>query len=260
MPELPEMHAYRQKIETEVGGAELVESTFTTTKRLNVPADEIASAIDKSRLNAVERSGKEILLRFDGGDTLGIHLMITGKFVVGPADQEPPGGRVASFKFDNGKTLHVRDRKRLAKFKLNPEPATAPDALSAQVDANYLRECFAKQPRTNVKTFLMDQDRIGGIGNAYSDEILWASRIAPQSKCGKLPDDVVETLAATIHDVLTGAVDLVGSLEDPLDYREARNLSVHDPNRDTSPNGAEITTATIAGRTAYFTDEQVMYA
>jgi formamidopyrimidine-DNA glycosylase len=262
MPELPEMHAYRGKLEDNFSGRTLVECAFASATRSNVPVDEIASAIEGRRLTAVERSGKELLLRFDGGDVLAIHLMLAGRLNVEPIGQQPPAGRIASFEFDDGKVLHVRDREGWARLKFNPEPIAAPDALSPKLDAAYLKECFAKSPRRNVKAFLTDQKRIRGIGNAYSDEILWACRIAPQSRCGKLPDEAVEALAAAIHDVLTEAVDLVGGLADPSDYRQARlrDLKVHNRTRDTSPRGAPIKTATVAGNKTYFTDEQVVYA
>jgi formamidopyrimidine-DNA glycosylase len=212
-------------------------------------------------LTAVERSGKELLLRFDSGDVLAVHLMLAGRFSVSPTGAVAPAAVVASLAFDNGKTLYVTDPDRWARIRLNPEPDTAPDALSPELNAAYLKARFAKSPRANVKAFLKDQKRIRGIGNAYSDEILWASRIAPQSKCGKVPEAAIEALATAIHDVLTEAVEKVGALPDPSNYREARlhDLKVHNHTRQTSPTGASIKTATVAGSKTYFTDEQILY-
>lgn len=256
------MQAYCRKLEGSFSGATLVECSFAAKAKSNAPVEAIASAIEGKRLTAVERSGKELFLHFDGGDVLAVHLMLAGRFNVEPVGEEPPAGRIASFEFDNDKVLHVRDREGWARLKFNPEPVTAPDALSPELDATYLKERFAKAPRANVKAFLTDQKRIRGIGNAYSDEILWASRIAPQSRCGKLPEAAIEALAAAIREVLTEAVDLVGALEDPSDYRKARlrDLKVHNHTRDSSPGGEPIETATVAGSKTYFTDEQVVYA
>ncbi len=260
MPELPEMQAYRGKLDDGFVGDRLVACAFSAA-RSDTPVDEIAAAIDGKRLTAVERSGKELLLHFESGDVLAVHLMLAGRFKVTAVGEAPPATALASFEFDNGKVLHVTDRDRWAKLAFNPVTAAAPDALSPELDAEYLRSRFAKSPRANVKAFLTDQKRIRGIGNAYSDEILWASHIAPQSKCGKLPDTAVEALAAAIHDVLSEAVEFVGALADPSDYREARlhDLRVHNHTRDTSPTGAPIKTAKVAGNKTYFTDEQVLY-
>lgn len=255
------MTAYRDKIDSAFSGATLVGSDFAPAAKIDAPSEAIQAAIDGCSLTAVDRSGKELFLRFDSGDVLAVHLMLAGRFNIEPAGDPPPAGRVASLEFDNGKVLHVRDRDGWANLKFNPAPVTAPDALSPEVDAAFLKQRFAKSPRINVKKFLKDQKRIRGIGNAYSDEILWASRIAPQSTCGKIPDEAVDALATAIHEVLTEAVGLVGALEDPSDYKKARltDLKVHNHKRDTSPTGAPIRTAEVANSKTYFTDEQVLY-
>jgi formamidopyrimidine-DNA glycosylase len=262
MPELPEMTAYCHKVDDAFTGATLIKSDFTATAKTDVPAEEIQSAIDGSRLTEVDRNGKELFLHFDSGDVLAVHLMLAGRFNVESVGEPPPAGRIASFEFDNGKLLHVRDRDGWAKLKFNPEPVTAPDALSPEMNEAYLKQRFAKSPRANVKAFLTDQKRIRGIGNAYSDEILWASRIAPQSRCGKLPEEAVAALAIAIREVLTEAVGLVGALADPSDYRKARlqDLKVHNHTRDKSPTGAPIKTGKVANSKTYFTDEQILYA
>lgn len=256
MPELPEMHAYRKRIAEAFEGRSLTGVTLAS-KRTNVPG--LVEAINGRRLDAVRRVGKELTLDFDGGHALGIHLMISGKLVIGDAGDEPPNV-CASLAFGGGRALHLCDRQRLARFILDPPEPDAPDAISESVDADYLRERFAASPRTTVKSYLMDQNALMGIGNAYSDEILWRSRIAPQSKVGKLPGEKVEQLAVTIHEVLGEAIALIDGLDDPSQYREKRRLDVHVKDRDRTPTGAEIKTATVGGRKAFFTEEQTLYA
>src|SRR3954454_12585385 len=133
MPELPEMTAYCQKIDDAFKGKTLTACTFDAKTKSNVPVEEIESAIGGRRVTEVDRDGKEVVLRFDNGDWLNMHLMLTGRFNVEPSGEPPPAARVASFEFDNDKTLHVRDRFKQAKLKLNPEPAVAPDALSPKM-------------------------------------------------------------------------------------------------------------------------------
>lgn len=261
MPELPEMTAYCRKVASNFEGAKLVEAEFAPNCKIDAPADEVASAVGGSRLSEVERNGKELFLRFDSGDTLALHLMLGGRFNVAPTDEEPPAGRLVSFAFDNGKTLHMRDRDGWARVAFNPDPPKAPDALSPELNAEYLKKRMARSPRANIKAFITDQKRVRGIGNAYSDEILWAARIAPQSKCGALPEEAIEDLAKAIHDVFDEAVEIVCALDDPSDYRKARlrDLRVHNHTRDHSPGGAEIKTGKVVNTKTYFTDEQVLY-
>lgn len=256
------MDAYRAMLERELVGATVLESGFAPRVRANVPYQEIGETLQGKRIVGVTRSGKEIFFAFDSGDVLSVHLMLTGRFNVDPAGDDAPETRRASFVLDNGKALHVRDRRGLATLRLNPEPVTAPDALSDEVDAAYLQSAFDQSPGTNVKAFLVGQDHIRGIGNGYSDEILWAARIAPQSTVGKIPPDAVAALAGAIHEVLGDAVALVAKLDDPSDYRAARkrDMKVHNDTRVESPTGAKIQTSEVAKKKTFFTDEQVLYA
>lgn len=262
MPEIPEMDAYRAMLERELVGATVVSSDFAPRVRANVPFQEIGETLEGKRIESVTRSGKEIFFTFDSGDVLSVHLMLTGRFNVDPADDDAPETRRASFVLDNGKSLHVRDRRGLATLRLNPEPVTVPDALSKEVDAAYLQAAFDESPGTNVKAFLVGQDHIRGIGNGYSDEILWAARIAPQSIVGKIPPEAVGALAEAIHSVLSEAVALVAKLDDPSDYRAARkrDMKVHNPDREESPTGARIVQTEVAKKKTFFTDEQALYS
>lgn len=261
MPEIPEMDAYRAMLDRELIGAKVLDSDFAPRVRANVPYQEIGETLRGKKIESVTRNGKEIFFTFDSGDVLSVHLMLTGRFNVDPASDEAPDTRRASFTLDNDKALHVRDRKGLATLRLNPDPVTAADALSDEVDAAYLQAAFDKSPKTNVKAFLVGQDHIRGIGNGYSDEILWAARIAPQSTVGSIPPDAVAALAEAIHAVLSEAVAVVAKLDDPSDYRAARkrDMRVHNDTRDESPTGAKIQKTQVAKKTTFFTDEQVFY-
>ncbi len=261
MPEIPEMDAYRALLDRELVGGRVVGSGFAPRVRSNVPYETVGATLEGQTLKSVERYGKEIYFSFDGGDVLSVHLMLTGRFNVDPADDDPPDTRRATLVFDNGKAMTVRDRRGLAQIALNPDRPDVPDALSEAVDAAYLQAGFDASPTTNIKVFLTDQNKLRGIGNGYSDEILWAARIAPQSACGKLPPEAVESLARSIHEVLEDAVAVVAKLDDPSDYRAARkrDMKVHNDSRDETPTGAKIQHATVAKKSTFFTDEQVVY-
>lgn len=261
MPELPELQIYARNLNERFSGKTLVDCVIRPTKRANVPTGQLASAIVDSDLTEIERSGKEIVFKFSNGQSLAVHLMLKGFFAITSDDQLEPKYQRASFVFPEGQGLHVCDPRGLVTFTLNPKSATAPDALSADITSDYLSERFGRVPGMNVKAFLVDQDEIRGIGNAYSDEILWKCRIAPQSRCGKLPPEAVVSLAAAIHEVLEDAIEQVSDgARDTEKYEELRGfLKVHDPEKKLSPTGVPIKSITVGGRTTYFTEEQTVY-
>jgi formamidopyrimidine-DNA glycosylase len=111
-----------------------------------------------------------------------------------------------------------------------------------------------------IKEFLVDQKIVRGIGNAYSDEILWACCVAPQSLCGHLPDAAVCSLHESVRDVLNDAIVQIERLAPEAIYGERRDfLKIHRPDRTHSPTGSPIRCATIGFRKAYFCDEQILY-
>ena len=111
-----------------------------------------------------------------------------------------------------------------------------------------------------VKNILLDQDVIRGIGNGYSDEILWRCRISPFSKANAIPDDKIRELAKTIKKVLRGAVDKIYKHHPGLIHGEVKDyLQIHTKKKDKSPTGAKIKNVAKGMLKTYYTDEQVLY-
>jgi formamidopyrimidine-DNA glycosylase len=99
--------------------------------------------------------------------------MLHGKFSI-VSDPGIVGSRILTLGLEN-ESLVVSDHKGLVVLKLNPPPSSVPDAL--EFDDAYLRTKISKRPRMGIKAFLLDQSILRGIGNAYTDEILWQARI-----------------------------------------------------------------------------------
>jgi formamidopyrimidine-DNA glycosylase len=142
---------------------------------------------------------------------------------------------------------------------MNPDlNERAVDALD--VTTEYLQLCFDKKQRINIKAFLLDQQIIGGIGNAYSDEILWHAKISPKSIVGGIPAEVVDRLAHSIKTVLTNAVEYLRKNHSGILSGEVRSfLAVHNPKIKTSPTGYPVIIEQIASKKTYYTEEQVLY-
>lgn len=153
----------------------------------------------------------------------------------------------------------LTDYQGAANITLNPVVKNSPDALSDEVNYDFLKERLSKK-RTNIKTFLLDQNIIRGIGNAYADEILWESRIHPESICNKIPDDSIQALAKDIKSVLKDAIKQILKINPDIISGEERSfLKIHNSKKKESPAGAKIHSKMLNSRITYYTDEQVLY-
>lgn len=258
MPELPDLTVFTENLDKTIGGKKIVAVQMGRSLRLNGAATDLAGALAGLTVEKVERWGKEVRFSLSLGRLLHIHLMLTGGFAL---TRNP--GTVSYLQlglgFEDGLWLAVADEKGLATAALDPDKeGAAPDALV--VTADELKRLIAKYPRAKAKAFLIDQKVMRGIGNAYADEILWEARVAPASVVGKLPHEVIGTLAEKIPEVLQRAIVAIKERNPGIIAGEIRDfLLVHNATRKTSPTGRPINKEKIGGKTTYFTDEQKLY-
>lgn len=260
MPELPDLTVYAENLDKAVAGKKVDRIVFHNRGRLNVAREELTQTLELAEIVRVERTGKQISFLASNSAVLRVHLMLAGGFMLtdahGLGRLDAP---VLSLVFAGGSALAVTDPKGWATVTLNPKAEKeAPDAL--EITSEYLQQLCAKKPRALIKALLIDQAVIGGIGNAYADEILWHARIAPRSLAGKLPSEAVEALSRAIPEVLLDAVGQLRKRHPEMvsgEYREF--LKVHRPGLKTSPTGAPIIKETIASKGTYYTNEQQLY-
>ncbi len=208
-------------------------------------------------------------LEFAGGERLGCGESLgdgnksgfEGEERADPGEKLRDGNRDGNkLDFTGGEWLVVSDPRSWATFTLDPPVDVAPDALDAAFDVASLRERLWGQTDRCVKEFLVDQRLVRGIGNAYSDEILWACRIAPRSRCDRLPEAKVGELHAAIRSILEDGIAQIERLAPDSIHGERRDfLKVHRPDRTHSPTGCPIRVERIGTRKTYSTEEQVEY-
>lgn len=257
MPELPDLEVYCRNLAPRALGQEVVSVVFHREKRLNVTPAQLAAALQGATITNIAREGKETWFTFSNGRRLGVHLMLKGQFAVEPDDEEIKY-KVLTLGLGSGESLVVFDSLGWTTLTLDPTAGTVPDALAESLTADYLRQQLQTARGIYIKTFLMDQDRLRGIGNAYSDEILWHSRIAPESRCDRLPDAAIETLLASMRTVLTEAIEQIDTLKPGLLGGEVReHMKVY--SRKECPNGLPIQCKDLDKRKTYFTTEQKLY-
>lgn len=257
MPELPDLQVFSRNLDKKLGGKTVKEVAVHQAKKLNVTQKELQDTLHGQKLSSVYRDGKELFLKFSKGDVLGLHLMLHGKLFLfeGKSENKFP---IIEILFTDDTGLVLTDFQKAATPTLNPEAKTAPDALSKEAGIDYLIGVLAKK-KTNIKTVLLDQKIIRGIGNAYADEILWDAGVSPFSIGNKIPADKIKALHRSIHEVLENAEKEIIKANPDIIAGEIRDfMLIHNAKKKHSPKGAPILIEEKSRKT-YYTEEQEMF-
>jgi formamidopyrimidine-DNA glycosylase len=257
MPELPDLQVFSRNLDRELKGRKLEKISVPNKKKLKVTEKELKNALEGQALNKVYREGKELYFEFKNGSVLGLHMMLRGKlhFFDGKNSQKFP---IVEMYFKD-KGLVLTDFQGAATATLNPQTKESPDALSPEVDFSFLKKLLSTK-KAVIKSVLLDQNAIRGIGNAYADEILWDAGISPFSISNKIPDAKLKALAKSIKSVLQDAEKQILKSNPDIIGGEVRDfLKIHNSKKKESPTGAPIQFAMVSSRKTYYTEEQEMF-
>lgn len=258
MPEIPDIEVFCRNLKGQLKGKEINTVKVVNGKKLKDTPAELSKALEGQNILDVYRSGKELRIRFSKDVLLGIHLMLTGDLFLFEGKNERKS-TIAEIHFKAGPFLALTDRMKNAHVKLSPVDKDGIDALHKDLNQKKLKELFAKR-KTAIKNVLTDQDIIRGIGNSYSDEILWHTRISPFSKANAIPDEKVKELATTIKKVLKEATEKIYKNHPGKINSEVKDyLQIHTKRKTESPTGRPILIAERGMLLTYYTDEQVLY-
>jgi formamidopyrimidine-DNA glycosylase len=258
MPELPDLEVFAGNLNKRFKGKTLKSVTVKKLKNLNVDLKTLEKAIKGQSLSRIYRKGKTLELAFENHSLLELHLMLNGEIKLIKAEEDAKYS-VVQLMFADEEGFAFTDFQGIAKATLNPEEPASPDALSEELNSDYLKQILSKK-RSAIKQVLLDQKIIRGIGNAYADEILYDARISPFSISKAIPDEAVKKLAASIKSVLLDAVKQINKSQPDLISGEVRDfLKIHHTKKDNSPSGAEIKIDKKGSRKTYYTDEQELY-
>ena len=225
MPELPEVETIRRQLAPPLEGRRL-ESVRVLDPRWCEPAppEAIEDALRGREIELVGRRGKYLILSLEDDVHLVMHLRMTGNLLLTEDSEDPPHLRV-DMGLDNGRRLLFVDVRRfgsgdvllgsdaLADYfdsRLGVEP------LSPDFTAEALR-ALARGRKQPVKAFLLNQERIAGVGNIYADEALFRAKIHPLRQVGTLRRPQIEALRAAVVESLELGIDSKGASID--DYR-----------------------------------------
>ena len=154
----------------------------------------------------------------------------------------------------------MSDYSGLCRVTLNPKRGGAPDVLAPEFSRAFFASAARRNFAANVKAFLIDQQVMKGIGNAYADEILWKADVSPESVVGKMPEDALTDLYLAIGDVLRDAIEQILRVAPDIISGEERGfLKVHNPKKSVTEGGEPIVVREIAGKRTYFTRRQRLF-
>lgn len=259
MPEIPDLEVFSMNLTKMLKGKVVKKLEVPYPKKLKTTVAALKKQIEKQKLTGIYREGKQLRLAFSNKNKLGWHLMLHGE----PAlfeGKDFPKWTIIALQFTDGSGLAMTDFQGQATVTLNPEESEVPDAMSKQVNTKFLKETFASSKKA-IKEVLMDQDLIRGLGNAYTDEILYHARISPFSVANKIPGTHIKVLASSIKKVLKDGIKQILKHDKNLISGEYRDfMKVHHAKKEESPGGYPIQKHKVGSRKTYYTDEQELFS
>lgn len=237
MPELPEVETIRQQLKKYLVGHKILDVQINYSKCV----DGDCALLTGGTVKNVRRFGKVQSIDLNNGYSIVIHIKMTGQLIyVGPnlkkdgdLSKKITGGLGGKhthliFKLDRNGILYYNDVRKFGwvhivktkevekhKFisKLGPEPAIAEDSAGGNILTLEKFSQILEKSKKPVKLVIMDQEKMGGVGNIYANDALWLARVNPKKQANELQSDKVKELYEAIHSVLNAGLKYGGASE-----------------------------------------------
>lgn len=302
MPELPEVQTTVNGINAEVKGQKIVDvwtsyNSHFYYRKIDIKNPKYFSTFKKkiigSKIVNAERHGKNVLINLSNGQTILTHMKMTGHFMYGKYEQKKniwlPSKKDSPlsdpfnknirllFTFSDGKHLAFADTRKFAKIfifetknhhKISDLTDLGPDPLTKSFSEKIMANRLMLRKNWKIKQALLDQKIIAGIGNIYSDEMLWSSNIHPLSIVSKIPKEKMKVLYKAMKKVLKKGLDFGGdSTSDyrniyglPGKFQHKHNVYRHTGQLCPKKDGGRIERIKIGGRSTHFcSNHQILY-
>jgi formamidopyrimidine-DNA glycosylase len=278
MPELPEVETIRLGLARLLPGRQVKAVDFDWPKAFPNAATDVQKFLDGSKIVKVERRAKVLLIELSSEYSLVIHLKMTGQLVF-RGDTErfgaghpsesligelPDRSTRVTLDFTDGSQLFFNDQRKFGWMRLMPTievmnldffRKVGPEPLSADFNAKILEQRAQRRKNSNIKSVLLDQTVLAGIGNIYADESLWGAKIHPATLVKDLSAAQFRTLYKELVYVLKLAIKKGGSTDRNYVNAEGKKGSYIDFarvfRRDGQPCprcGSTIIKSRVAGR------------
>lgn len=268
MPELPEVETIKRVIEPQIQGRMITKVAVRRPEVAAYPeADEFCRRLTGQTVSHMSRQGKFLIIHLENKERIVLHLRMTGGLLLAPAQCPEEKYTHVVFSLDNGTELRFSDMRRFGRFWLLREEETDTctgmdklglDPLAPACNAEYLSSYLSKR-RKAIKECLLEQTIIAGIGNIYSDEILFTAGIYPARPANSLKQTEWERLAEAIPERISyfiekNAITAEEYLETKgRDYRNTPFLQVYGHGGSPCPKCREtLCRMVIGGRSSVY--------
>jgi formamidopyrimidine-DNA glycosylase len=214
MPELPEVETIVNDLRPKVEGRRFTSVSIYCPEMVHQSSVvELKHRLPGQVIKEIARRGKYLIFRLASGETLIIHLRMTGSLLLkqkGELPAEPSPYVRAVFGLDNSTELLFTDRRKLGTISLVKDENEVLGKLGPEpLDPDFTPQILAKRLSSHkapIKAVLCDQEVIAGIGNMYADEALFFARIHPLREANSLSHEEIKRLHKAIRQVLTRAI------------------------------------------------------
>lgn len=233
MPELPEVETVRIGLAMLLPGKRIVSVTHDWPKSFpNAPSD-VEEFLIGAKIISVKRRAKVLLIELDTKYTLVVHLKMTGQLVfvgderfgAGHPNESlinglPDKSTRVTLELSDASTLFFNDQRKFGWMRLLPTvevpdldffQKVGPEPLSTDFTWQVLRDRLQRRKNSNIKSALLDQTVLAGVGNIYADECLWGAKIHPATLIRELDDTKIKLLYSELVTILKLAIDKGGS-------------------------------------------------
>src|SRR3989344_1261711 len=236
MPELPEVETIKLQLQKYLIDHKVLDVDIRNQKIFQGKASDVVGA----KIKEIRRFAKVLSIDLSNANSLVIHIKLTGQLIYRGPNLENPGvlskkivGGVPGphthvvFKLDRGGVLYYNDVRRFGWIKviktsdvektgfvgkLGPEPFASAQGKPSKLTLEYFRSVLSKTKRA-IKVVLMDQEKIGGVGNIYANDALWLAKINPKTPPEQMSNEAMEQLYKAIHTVLKAGLKYGGASE-----------------------------------------------
>ncbi|MCL5985162.1 MAG: bifunctional DNA-formamidopyrimidine glycosylase/DNA-(apurinic or apyrimidinic site) lyase [Actinobacteria bacterium] len=266
MPELPEVETYKRDLLKHFKGKVLEHAYLGRERSSNVSCQDFNKELSGKRLLDIRRFGKMLSFDFEGGISMLVHLMISGRYIISNERRLPDRSTQVAFWFEGNESLLIRylflGFCRLYKTSELDEcdevKKLGIDPTSSDFNLEYVDHIFDSK-KGNIKSLLLDQGFLSGIGNIYADEILFQAGISPYRKINSLSKAEKSKLYEAIVYQLQLGIEMRGATiqsyadiyGNPGSFQD--NIKVHSKKDADCVNcGHKLVRAKVGGRGTYY--------
>lgn len=222
MPELPEVETVVRGLRGPLVGRTFTGVTVLWPNAIKTPIPELQERLPGQRVEAITRRAKYLQFHLSGGDSLFLHLKMSGDLLVEP-ESEPCHPHVRTvFALDNAHELRFKDPRKFGRVYLVADPAQVvgklgPEPLADAFGVEDFRRLFERK-KGRLKPLLLNQEFLAGVGNIYADESCFIAKVDPRRAVDTLSAEELGRLYGAIRQALTAGITHKGASFDSV-YR-----------------------------------------